>query len=100
MGKMNYTKIRTIDKPVARIALGSMVFTVRDDVTGCQWMEKTKKDSFLLLDEAYELGYNTIDTAAIYADGESELCIGEWMKHSQNREQLFLIGRASCRERV
>lgn len=99
MGAMKYTRIQTIDKPVAKIALGSMVFTVREDVTGCQWMEKTKEDSFRLLSEAYELGYNTIDTAAIYADGESELCIGEWMKQCRNRDQLFLIGKggAVCR---
>ena len=55
MGAMKYTRIGTIDKPAAKIALGSMVFTVRDDVTGCQWMEKTKEDSFRLLDEALSL---------------------------------------------
>ena len=93
---MKYTTIKGIDKPIARIALGSMVFTVSDDTTGTQWMEKNKTDSFKLLDDAYELGYTAIDTAAIYADGESELCIGEWMKERNNREDLFLIGKGGA----
>lgn len=99
MCAMKYTQVKGNDKPAAKLAMGSMIFTVRDDVTGSQWMEKTKKESFHLLDAAYELGYNTIDTAAIYADGESELCIGEWMKENGCREQMFLIGKggAICR---
>jgi aryl-alcohol dehydrogenase-like predicted oxidoreductase len=99
MSGMKYTKMKGIDKPVAKIAMGSMIYTLRDDVTGCEWMEKTKADSFQLLEEAYELGYTAIDTAAIYANGESELCIGEWMKENNLRDKLFLIGKggAICR---
>ena len=95
--KMQYTE--EMGKKVARIALGSMILTVRDDVTGTQWMEKTKTESFRLLDDALELGYTTIDTAAIYANGESELCIGEWIKRNGCREKIFLIGKggAICR---
>lgn len=94
--KMKYTRIKGIEKDVAKIALGSMIFTLRDDVTGAQWMEKTKKDSFRLLDTAFELGYTTIDTAVIYADAESEACIGEWMKERGNREDIFLIGKGGA----
>ncbi|KAG6821285.1 ammonium transporter Amt2 [Tricholoma furcatifolium] len=33
-----------------------------------------------LLQAAYDLGINTIDTANIYSNGESERIIGKWIK--------------------
>jgi len=93
MGKMRYTQVGSIKTPAAKIAMGSMVLTVRDDVTGCTFMEKTKADSFKLMDDAYELGYNTYDASKYYAAGEAELSLGEWMKDRGVRDQMFIIGK-------
>jgi len=97
IGKMKYSQISPIETKAARIAMGSMVLTLRDDVTGCEWMEKTKADSFRLMDDAYELGYNTYDTAIIYASGDSELCVGEWMKDRGVRKDMFIIGKGGSK---
>jgi len=97
MSKMIYTSIPGIDKPVAKLAMGSMIFTTRDDVTGCQWMEQTKDNSFRLLDEAFELGYNTIDTARGYAGGDSERSLGEWMKSRGVRDKIFFVNKGCAK---
>lgn len=98
MGKMTYSQVGDIKKPAAKICMGSMVLTLKDDVTGSEWMEKTKADSFTFMDEAYELGYDTYDTAIIYAGQESELTIGEWMEDRGLREKMFILdkGGALC----
>jgi len=93
MSKMKYSQVGTVKTPAAKIAMGSMIFTLRDDVTGCSFMEKTKLDGFNLLDEAFGLGYNTFDTAIIYAAGESESSIGEWMESRGVRDKMFIIGK-------
>lgn len=33
-----------------------------------------------MLTAAYELGINTIDTANVYSNGESERIVGKWIK--------------------
>lgn len=50
------------------------------------------------MDEAFEAGFNTIDTADAYSrwaegnkGGESETIIGKWMKDRGNREQVVVI---------
>ena len=97
MGGMVYTQVGDIRTKAAKLAMGSMVLTLRDDVTGCEFMEKTKADSFKLMDDALELGYNTYDTAIIYAAGESELCLGEWMKSRGVRKDIFIVGKGGAR---
>ncbi|KAG6844301.1 hypothetical protein H0H87_008033 [Tephrocybe sp. NHM501043] len=39
-----------------------------------------EEDAFKVLDAAWELGINTIDTANMYSNGESERIIGNWIK--------------------
>ena len=57
-----------------------------------------EKESFAILDEVFEAGFNTIDTADAYSrwaegnkGGESETIIGNWMKERGNREQVVVI---------
>jgi len=44
---------------------------------------------------ALDIGYKLIDTARIYAGGNSESLIGLSVKRRQNREKLFLITKAT-----
>lgn len=57
-----------------------------------------EKQSFAILDEYVELGFNAIDTADVYSrwakenvGGESETIIGKWMKERGNRDRILLI---------
>ncbi|MBJ6118204.1 aldo/keto reductase [Pontibacter sp. BT310] len=57
-----------------------------------------EKESFAILDEFVDLGFNTIDTADAYSTwaegnqgGESETIIGKWMKARGNQEAVTVI---------
>ena len=57
-----------------------------------------EKGSFSILDEAFDLGFKTIDTANSYSHwvpgnqgGESETIIGKWMKHWGDRDKITII---------
>jgi len=57
-----------------------------------------EKESFRILDEFVDAGFNTIDTANVYSrwvpgneGGESEAIIGKWMKGRGNRDKLTII---------
>ncbi|GAB2772581.1 aldo/keto reductase [Salinimicrobium soli] len=56
-----------------------------------------EKESFQILDEAFEKGFTAIDTADSYSHwaqgnvgGESETILGKWMKERGNREKIML----------
>ena len=49
----------------------------------------SKEDAFNIMDEYYELGGRHIDTARLYADGESERIISKWIK-SRKPNDIFL----------
>ena len=53
------------------------------------------KLSTIVLNLAYTLHRNFIDTANGYQDGESEVWIGEWMKSRGNRPELFIATKYS-----
>jgi aryl-alcohol dehydrogenase-like predicted oxidoreductase len=53
-------------------------------------------ESFKLLDQVYELGCNTIDTAHVYGNGDSELIIGKWMQARGLRDKLVLITKGAA----
>ncbi|NEM97700.1 aldo/keto reductase [Pontibacter burrus] len=57
-----------------------------------------EKESFAILDEFVELGFNTIDTANAYSTwvpgnsgGESETIIGKWMKARGHKDNITVI---------
>ncbi|MGB7785389.1 MAG: aldo/keto reductase [Salinimicrobium sp.] len=56
-----------------------------------------EKESFKMLDEVLDKGFNTIDTADSYSHwapgnsgGESETIIGKWLKDRGNRDKIIL----------
>lgn len=77
---MRYGKIEGIQKTVSRIVLGSMIINTRE-----------KEKSFDLLDAAVANGITTIDTAHVYAGGDSERAIGAWMQERGNREDVVIL---------
>ncbi|KAH0584704.1 hypothetical protein H2248_010232 [Termitomyces sp. 'cryptogamus'] len=50
-----------------------------------------EESAFKVLDAAWELGINTIDTANVYSNGESERIIGKWIEQNKiPRERLII----------
>ncbi|KAH0584696.1 Putative aryl-alcohol dehydrogenase [Termitomyces sp. J132] len=50
-----------------------------------------EEPAFKVLDAAWELGINTIDTANVYSNGESERIIGKWIEQNKiPRERLII----------
>jgi aryl-alcohol dehydrogenase-like predicted oxidoreductase len=85
---MNYIKLGLTSLEVSPIVLGGNVFGWTLD----------EKESFEILDNWFEMGFNTIDTANIYSrwangnqGGESERIIGNWMKSRGNRNKVNII---------
>jgi len=79
---MQYGQIAGLEKPVSRLALGTMIIhTERLD------------ESFTLLDAALELGYNALDCAHVYGGGASERAVGQWLTARGNREQVVLLSK-------
>ncbi|WP_373056440.1 aldo/keto reductase [Zunongwangia sp. H14] len=84
---MKYTKLGNTSLETAPVVFGGNVFG---------WTLNEKK-SFKMLDELYEKGFTTIDTADVYSrwapgnsGGESEIIIGKWMKERGIRDQITL----------
>ncbi|OUP80905.1 aldo/keto reductase [Lachnoclostridium sp. An169] len=75
---MKYHYLAGTGIQVSQLSLGTMMF-------GGQTSEK---DSFSIMDYAYEHGVNFFDTANVYNGGESERVVGKWMK--DHREHVIL----------
>jgi len=83
---MRYGEIPGIDKPVARVVQGgTMIGSDLDEAK-----------SFTLLDQVYELGCNTIDTAHVYSGGNSERVIGRWIQERGLRDKLVIITKCAA----
>ena len=85
---MEKRKLGNTDLKIAPLIFGGNVFgwTVNE------------ADSFRLLDEFFDNGFNSVDTANSYSNwvagnkgGESETIIGKWLKKSKKRDDLVLI---------
>jgi aryl-alcohol dehydrogenase-like predicted oxidoreductase len=79
---MHYGTIPGVAKPVARLILGTMIISAQEP-----------ERSFALLDAVFEMGGNALDTAHVYAGGNSERGIGQWMRARGNREQVIIISK-------
>jgi 1-deoxyxylulose-5-phosphate synthase len=81
---MQYGNVPGVDKPVSRIVMGS------------SWNEIGDVDEKLrLINDVFELGCNTIDTAQDYCDGESERVIGRWLAESGARDEVVIISKGA-----
>lgn len=81
---MLYADIAGIDRPLSRLVLGTGSFSLaRLDV------------AMTLLDAFAEAGGNTLDTAAIYGRGQSELAVGRWLKQRGNRDRAIIVTKGA-----
>lgn len=83
---MQYGEISGINKPVACIIQGTTM--IGSDLN--------ESESFALLDQIYELGGNTLDTAHIYGDGKSERVIGRWLQARGLRDNMVIITKGGA----
>jgi aryl-alcohol dehydrogenase-like predicted oxidoreductase len=83
---MRYGEISRVDKPVARVVQGATMIGSNLD----------EAQSFALLDQVYELGCNTIDTAHVYSSGHSERVIGRWMQARGLRDTIVIITKGAA----
>jgi aryl-alcohol dehydrogenase-like predicted oxidoreductase len=81
---MIYGKVKGIDKPISRLVLGTMIINTRE-------LDR----SFELMDAAVELGCTTLDTAHVYAGGDSERTIGRWMEARGNRDNVVVLSKGA-----
>ncbi|MHB9027054.1 MAG: aldo/keto reductase [Armatimonadota bacterium] len=79
---IHYGDIPGVGKPISRIVLGTMIINRRE------W-----EQSAALLDAAARHGVTTLDTAHVYAGGDSERAIGRWMTERGNREQMVILSK-------
>ena len=84
---LSYKNLGSSDLNVSNICLGSMTFGEQTD----------KKESFKIIDYAFERGINFFDTAEMYpvypkesTQGDSERILGEWIKNKKNRDKLII----------
>lgn len=77
---MNTIKIDNIKKPISRLIMGSDYFTLAV-------MDKVSE----VMENYLQIGGNTIDTAFIYAGGESEKAIGIWMEENKRRDDVMIL---------
>ena len=83
---MRYGTISGVHKQVSRVIQGgTMIGSDLDEA-----------ESIALLDEIYELGCNTIDTAHVYSNGNSERTIGRWMLAHGLRDQIVIITKGAA----
>ena len=83
---MQYGEISGINKPVACIIQGTTM--IGSDLN--------ESESFALLDQIYELGGNTVDTAHIYGGGKSERVIGRWLQARGLRDNMVIITKGGA----
>ena len=96
---MEYGTIQGIDKPVARIVLGTMILTDQPHVRTEECPDLGREGSLEYLDAVFALGCNAFDTAHGYGipSGASERGLGLWMKLRGNRDQVVVITKGGIR---
>ncbi len=81
---MTYGRIQGLDKPVSRLVQGTVMVSSDKEET-----------SFRLLDEVYELGCTTFDTAHVYGNGDNERTVGRWVRSRGLRDNVVIIGKGA-----
>lgn len=84
---MQYRMLGPTGVAVADFALGTMTFGA----------ETPPDDAHAILDRYVEAGGNFLDTADVYARGESERIIGSWLARRHHRDELVIATKARFR---
>lgn len=81
---MKYGSIPGIQKPVSRLAQGTMMINSRE-------LDR----SFALLDAIFDLGCTAFDTAHGYGGGDCERTLGQWIHERGIRDQVVIITKGA-----
>ncbi|MEJ7842869.1 MAG: aldo/keto reductase [Rubrobacter sp.] len=81
---MIYGRGPGIERPVARIVQGTVMVRSAEEEQG-----------FALLDEVFEAGGTTFDTAHQYGNGDSERAFGRWVRGRGLRDEIVVIGKGA-----
>jgi aryl-alcohol dehydrogenase-like predicted oxidoreductase len=84
---MDYVNLGRSGLKVSRVCLGCMTFDREADV----------KQSFAIMDYAWEQGINFFDTANMYNNGRSEVCVGRWIAERDVRRELVLATKCASK---
>lgn len=85
---MEYTRIAGIDKAVARLLQGGVMFGADD-----------RDGNFRLLDACFESGFTAFDTAHGYGGGDSERELGAWIEDRGIRDQVVILTKGAHPQR-
>ena len=81
---MTYGRLAGVTKPVARLVMG---------------VDNQRLSAFphavAVFDDYYTRGGNTFDTAYVYAGGECEKALGQWVTNRGVREQVVILGKGA-----
>ncbi|MEM7737427.1 MAG: aldo/keto reductase [Deinococcota bacterium] len=81
---MDYSQLKGISKPVSRLVQGAIMINSQDEAA-----------SFQLLDDIFELGCTTFDTAHVYGNGDVERTFGRWLKSRDLRDKVVILGKGA-----
>jgi aryl-alcohol dehydrogenase-like predicted oxidoreductase len=81
---MKYSHLPGLDKPISRLVQGTVMVNSNELERG-----------FQLLDDIFELGCTTFDTAHHYGDGDNERTVGRWIHERGLRDQVVIIGKGA-----
>ena len=77
---MEYGNIPNVDKPVSRLVQGTIMLSSAEE-----------EYSFDLLDQVFEAGINTFDSAHLYGGGDCERVLGRWIKDRGVRKEVVIL---------
>ena len=93
---MRYNLLGKTGLYVSELCLGAMTFGGAGGVQAIGQLGQ--KEALALISAAFDAGVNFIDTADVYADGESERLVGEALKTlSRPREQFVVATKVRVR---
>jgi aryl-alcohol dehydrogenase-like predicted oxidoreductase len=81
---VQYGNVTGVEKPISRLVQGAIMISSKD-IEG----------SFRLLDEVFEMGCTTFDTAHVYGQGDVERTMGKWVNSRGVREKVVILGKGA-----
>jgi aryl-alcohol dehydrogenase-like predicted oxidoreductase len=81
---MQYGAVAGIKKPVSRLVQGTTMISSSEQAR-----------SFQLLDDVFDQGCNSFDTAHVYGRGDGERVVGQWVRQRGLRDHVVIIGKGA-----
>ncbi len=81
---MEYGRVPGVEKPVSRLIFGVDKISINDFPM-----------AQAMLDDYFQRGGNTFDSAHIYSMGVCEKALGRWVENRNIREQVVIIGKGA-----